>query len=60
MAPKSLDIHDIAKGSIVVHLKITGVTRFRFLLILATTIMRLAVWIMPVPVVMEVENEART
>jgi len=55
-----LDINEIASSRLSVSVKFQGVARFRFRLKVAAAIMRLAGWISPVPVVVEVENEART
>ncbi len=60
MASILLDINEVAKSRLSISVKFTGVARFNFRLKAAGWIMRLAGWISPVPIVVEVENEART
>lgn len=56
-----LDINEIASTHLSVSVKVHGVARFSFRLKVATAVMRLAGWIMPVPVIVEIEDhEART
>ncbi len=60
MPPIFLDINEIASSRLSLSVKVQGVARFRFRLKVFAAIMRLAGWISPIPVVVEVENEART
>lgn len=55
-----LDINEVAKSRLSLSVKFTGVVRFRFRVHAAIAIMRLAGWISPIPIDVEVENEART
>lgn len=58
--PISLDMGKIAKGSMTLRIRVTGVRAFSLRLKLATAIMRVGAWIMPVPATVEIEDEART
>lgn len=60
MASISLDIGAVASRNLSISVRFHGVKRFRFRMIIGVAFMRLGGWIMPVPVVMEVTNEART
>lgn len=55
-----LDINEVASSRLSISTKFTGLVRFRFRLKVAVAIMRLAGWISPIPIDVEVENEART
>lgn len=56
----SLDMGKIAKGRLSIRIRITGVRAFSLRLKVATAIMRVGAWIMPVPATVEIEDEART
>lgn len=55
-----LDINEVAQPRLSISVNFTGVARFSFRLKAAVAIMRLAGWISPIPIDVEVENEART
>ena len=55
-----LDINEVASSRLSISAKFTGLVRFRFRLKVAVAIMCLAGWISPIPIDVEVENEART
>lgn len=55
----SLDINKIAKP-VTIQIKVKGVGRFRTRLFVAGLVLRLAGLISPVPIEIEIDNEART
>lgn len=59
MAPLAVDLGTVARRVGPISIRLTGVKRFQFRLLIARAVLRLGAWILPFPCTVEVENEAR-